>query len=537
MSTRIQQLVAVFGARFDGFLAGLRRAGTQTLAFRTQSTSAFQSVQQTVTRVSASTVVALDKTAKAAKRTARTHVELEQTVTTAYQQMDESQEEMSASADDGAQQTTKLSEAIQELDAALTQVAQNVYNVLAPIVTESAKAGFALIKLKDNALVSFGGLLGSELRAKVLLSELGDLAAKTPFDMPGVVDLSQRLLAVGVTADQIVPTLTNVGNAVARVGGSKESVEKVTAALIQMMGDAQITNETMRVLTEAGLDPWQALARTIGTDVPTAMDLVAQGAIRTDQVFGTLVANLGANAAGAMAAQNQTLTGLLETLYEKFSEASAKIFEPLYRGLTEFLAWAMGPQGLSLGPMIDDLRDSVEQISDNVFGFFRDNGQRLVEDFGTALTVAADCVVSLTGVLREWGPVVLDAAEAIGSVVKWIIEFVMQCPEVVAGLLAIKALFLTGIPQAIVATIKFVMTLSQTIGLIPTLALAATAAISAWIYQNNKDILEFNKQLERSAELQKQLAEKREKRFQETLTQADQIADPAERKKFLQAEL
>lgn len=558
MSTRIQQLVAVFEARFDGFLGGLKQAGTQTQAFGAQAAAAFQSVEKTVSRVSTSTVVALDHTAKATQVVSHSYVEYQKTVETAAQVVVGAQAEMAdavvdaqakvveatTKAEAGAEEAAKrareraekLSSLAGKIETVAGKIGSGLYNVLAPVVTESAKAGFALIKLKDDALASFEGILGNEAKAKTLLQDLGDLAARTPFELPGLVETSKKLLAAGMSAEQIVPTLTSVGNAVARVGGSPESIEAVTTALGQMLGESRITSDSMKALTEAGIDPWKALAQTIGTDVPTAMKLVEQGAVQTDQVLSGFVANLGANAAGAMAAQNQTLTGLLATLQEKFDGASATIFEPLYRRLTEFLAWAMGPSGLSLGPLVEHLQGAVQQISDNVFGFLQQDGQRVIDLLVPGLMSMADCIITLSDLFRDWAPTVVDAAEGIGVLAGWISKVLDYVPGLTTGLQTIAGLFLVGIPVPLKGLMTLLTSAVSSFGLLNTAGVAAGVAIGVWLYKNNEHIKEFNRQLERSAILQNKMATLREGRVQETLQKARAIEDPEERKKFLREE-
>ena len=66
--------------------------------------------------------------------------------------------------------------------------------------------------------VAFATLLQSKEKADALMSQMVELAAKTPFDLQGVASGARQLLAYGFAAEDITNTLTRLGNVAAGLG-------------------------------------------------------------------------------------------------------------------------------------------------------------------------------------------------------------------------------------------------------------------------------------------------------------------------------
>ena len=371
--------------------------------------------------------------------------------------------------DEATKRTEKFKEravkAFQAIDNAASKVGGAIVSTFSRVAVESAKTGFSLIKLKDNAMLAFTAFTGSTETARKHLEDLQAFAAKTPFELPGLIQASMKLQNAGLAADKVVPSLTAIGDAVALVGGDSEIIDRVTTQLTQMMNNGKFSTEEMKTMAEAGIPAWQALANVMGVSVAEAQKQVTDGAVSTSKYFDAFVAEVGRKAKGAMAAQSNSLGGLLSTLNDNFAAASATIFEPLYRGANNFIAWATGPNGLTLGDTIKTLQGSVRQISDSLFGFLRQNGQTIVNGLATAFVQAAEGIANFAKSLEETGPAIVETAAKWGSWLTSVLEFLAKHPELLAALGGIKLLFATGIPQAIIATVQALMALSGVVGM------------------------------------------------------------------------
>jgi len=84
--------------------------------------------------------------------------------------------------------------------------------VTAPLLGIGAAALKSAADLDQNR-IAFETMLGSADRAQTLLKDIEKFAAATPFEMPGLVNGAKRLIAFGVSAEDVVGKLTNLGNA------------------------------------------------------------------------------------------------------------------------------------------------------------------------------------------------------------------------------------------------------------------------------------------------------------------------------------
>lgn len=168
-------------------------------------------------------------------------------------------------------------------------------------------------------------MLGSAERAQSLLSDLQNFAAKTPFEFNDVAAATQKFLAFGFTAEQVIPTLTAVGDAAAGVGLGKEGVDRVTLALGQMAAKAKVQSDEMLQLTEAGIPAWQMLADKIGVSVPQAMDMVSKGAVDAQTGLQALVGGMEEKFGGMMEQQSSTITGTWSNMMDGLSQTAIAV--------------------------------------------------------------------------------------------------------------------------------------------------------------------------------------------------------------------
>lgn len=123
----------------------------------------------------------------------------------------------------------------------------------------------------QSARVSFETFLQSGEKAGKLLSDLGEFATKTPFDLPQVVDGTKRLLAYGIAADDIIPTFRMLGDL---SSGNKVKLDQLTLAYGQVRAATKLTGAELRQFTEAGIPLLDALATELNKNGGT---LVAVG--------------------------------------------------------------------------------------------------------------------------------------------------------------------------------------------------------------------------------------------------------------------
>lgn len=167
--------------------------------------------------------------------------------------------------------------------------------------------------------IAFTTMLGSAERARQFLGELSDFAERTPFELPGLVDASKKLLAFGFEAENIIPMVTAVGDAVAGLGGGADTIDRITLALGQMQAKGKVSAQEMMQLAENGIPAWQYLADAIGVSIPEAMKMAEKGAITASQGINGVLAGMSRDFGGLMEQQATTINGLFSTAGDTIS--------------------------------------------------------------------------------------------------------------------------------------------------------------------------------------------------------------------------
>lgn len=177
----------------------------------------------------------------------------------------------------------------------------------------------------QNAQVAFTNMLGSADKANAFIADLQQFAAKTPFNFSGLTQASQKMLAYGFTAEQIIPTLTAVGDAAAGLGAGQEGIDRITLALGQMGAKGKVSAEEMRQLTETGLPAWQMLADKMGVSISDAMDQVTKGTVSAETGITALVEGMESKFGGLMDQQSTTIQGSWSNLMDSLEQSATQL--------------------------------------------------------------------------------------------------------------------------------------------------------------------------------------------------------------------
>lgn len=201
--------------------------------------------------------------------------------------------------------------------------------VSAPVIAVGA-LGVAFNATREQAEVAFTTMLGSGEAARDFLDDLAQFAARTPFEFTGITQASQKLMAMGFEAEQVIPMMTAVGDAVAALGGGQFEIDRVVRALGQMEARGKTSAQEMLQLTEVGIPAWQMLADAIGVSVPEAMDLVSKGAIDSTTTINAVLGGMSAQFGGMMEQQSQTWNGVMSTIKDTVMMTLGTILLPLF---------------------------------------------------------------------------------------------------------------------------------------------------------------------------------------------------------------
>lgn len=123
-------------------------------------------------------------------------------------------------------------------------------------------ATLAAAELEQTA-VAFRVLTGDMRIATSLMHDMEQFSARTPFELSGVEAAGKKLLAMGFTAEQIIPTLHDVGNVTAGIGIEGGRFDRIIHNLAQVGTQGHLTSREFRDFAVNGVPLMEALRATM----------------------------------------------------------------------------------------------------------------------------------------------------------------------------------------------------------------------------------------------------------------------------------
>ena len=214
-------------------------------------------------------------------------------------------------------------------------LASNAVSFLTSTIIEGGKALLDYSARMEQTSISFGVMLKSGEKAKILLADLNKFAADTPFEFPEIAQASKSLLAFGVAQEKIIPTLKNIGDIASGIGiPLTELAEIYGKAKVQ----GRLFAEDINQLTGRGIPIISELSKQFGVSESKVKDLVEQGKVgfpQLEKAFQDLTST-GGQFSGMMQAQSRTFDGALSTIKDTLTQAGATAFEPFFNAIRNF---------------------------------------------------------------------------------------------------------------------------------------------------------------------------------------------------------
>lgn len=310
--------------------------------------------------------------------------------------------------------------------------------------------------------IAFQTMLKSAEAGTQMLRDLQQFAAETPFDVPGVVSAGQQLMAFGFKAEEIIPMLTNLGDAASGLGLGTEGVSRLAYALGQMQTSGKLNAQDMMQLTSAGISAWDMLAQAAGKTVAEMKDLCSKGAIDSKAAVQTIVAGMNDQFGGMMAKTSDEVAGLLANIEETAGNTSAAVGKYLteafnIKGILKDVSDRLGEfqqkmqtateQGKSMG---DVIKECVPAPVIAVIGAF-----------AAVLVVVSVAAVATLGAVLGLSAGIVAAGAAIGAAIALIIvywdDLANAVKAAVQGILDTVVIIGTAVTEAILGVVRWIL--------------------------------------------------------------------------------
>lgn len=189
-------------------------------------------------------------------------------------------------------------------------------------------AGFTAKELIQNIIqvrgefqqleVAFTTMLGSSEKANVLMAQLTETAAKTPFDLQGVANGARQLLAYGTSAEDVNETLIRLGNIAA---GLSQPLGDLVYLYGTTMTQGRLYTQDLNQFTGRGIPMIKELAKEFGVAESEIRGMVEAGMIGFPEVQKVIqnLTNEGGMFFNLMQEQSKTITGHISNIGDSFS--------------------------------------------------------------------------------------------------------------------------------------------------------------------------------------------------------------------------
>lgn len=310
--------------------------------------------------------------------------------------------------------------------------------------------------------IAFQTMLKSAEAGTQMLRDLQQFAAETPFDVPGVVSAGQQLMAFGFKAEEIIPMLTNLGDAASGLGLGTEGVSRLAYALGQMQTSGKLNAQDMMQLTSAGISAWDMLAQAAGKTVAEMKDLCSKGAIDSKAAVQTIVAGMNEQFGGMMAKTSDEVAGLLANIEETAGNTSAAV--------GKYLTEAFNIKGIlkdvsdRLGEFQQKMQTATEQgksLRDVIKECVPAPVIAAIGAFAAALVVVSVAAVATLGAVLGLTAGIVAAGAAIGAAIALVITYwddlANAVKAAVQGILDTVIIIGTAVTEAILGVVRWIL--------------------------------------------------------------------------------
>ena len=196
------------------------------------------------------------------------------------------------------------------------------------------KTGIGYNQQMDDYTANMQTLLGGVDKAESKIKELSDMAAKTPFELPTLVDATQTLLAFGVKADDSTGILKSLGDISL---GNASKLETLTRAYGKMSSTGKVTLENVQMMIDAGFNPLNLIAERNHMTMESLYKAISDGKVPFEELTWAIqkATSEGGQYFNGMETASKTLTGRLSTLKENWSAFLALLTKPAYETLRD----------------------------------------------------------------------------------------------------------------------------------------------------------------------------------------------------------
>lgn len=182
--------------------------------------------------------------------------------------------------------------------------------------------GSALANQREKDIISFKNLLGGPDKAENYLRDVDRFGASTPYEIQDILNLSKAMLTYGYKQEEMIPTLTKLGDAFNAIGVDTAGQLSAVTALGRMRSSDKVTLENTNILQDKGIDAIGILANKMKTSKDKVYEMISKGALDGSNSVKVIVDTVGDKYKGAMEDFSKTYEGMQSTLSDAVEQVN-----------------------------------------------------------------------------------------------------------------------------------------------------------------------------------------------------------------------
>mgnify|MGYP001384219034 FL=1 len=255
----------------------------------------------------------------------------------------------------------------------------------------------------EQTRIALTTMLGSATKADRFIRDLQKFAQTTPFEFKGLIESSKTLMAFGFEAQEILPIMRALGDAISSIGGDSNTLDRVILQLGQMKTVGKASMADLRPIAQAGIRVFDYMAQEMGKSKAEIMDMLGKGELAAEPALSAIFSGLSKDPKlkGMMDKQSKSFLGMLSNLRDQVNEVLVPLGKPLV-SIGKTLLTAMTPLINVIAKFAEALARSPKFV------------QVLTVAFG-ALAAAAGPLLMLIGSIASGIGTLVSVGPAVGA--------------------------------------------------------------------------------------------------------------------------
>lgn len=243
--------------------------------------------------------------------------------------MGRAQSATSRVAEAGETASAKLRSGFQTAGKVAGTAFNTALGVSAAMAVSLGKAGYGFNSLEQDSRAALTAILKDGDAANAQMDRLAEFTTKSPFSKTVFIEAQQQLLGFGVAADQVVPALDAVQNAIAAQGKGAPEIQRAVSALAEMNSVGGMTGKTIQELGLLGIDAATIVGESMGKTGSEIKKMASKpGGIPVEEVWDPLINGLSEKFAGATDGIKEQATGAADRIKAAWRDIGGVMMEP-----------------------------------------------------------------------------------------------------------------------------------------------------------------------------------------------------------------